>query len=236
MGHRQRCLEVHDAHDSAATMSRGPWRSQLGDDDVQRSTTLATRWRSGLSSGPQARSSLKPLRRRWSTTATLPLWFRRTIPTMMGISLCLRFVLQDLTFFLFLLLLFFYCVCFGGFGLCFTVSVKFLFFFSSSTCACVWLLRKCGKEMGIWILVGVLKNLLKYGNVQYLLILIWTLCFQTLIEKFNFDSFFYLVFRYIIYFVLFFLILFILLKKKSLTYSKIWTNDNQVQNFTKLIN
>ena len=56
---------------------------------------------------------------------------------------------------------------FGGFGLCFTISVKFLFFFffSSSTCACVWLLRKYGKEMGIWILVGVLKNLLKYGNV-----------------------------------------------------------------------
>ena len=70
---------------------------------------------------------------------------------------------------------FYYCVRFGGFGLCFTVSVKFLFFYlfiSSSTCACVWLLRKCGKEMGIWILVGVLKHLLKYGNVQYLLILI----------------------------------------------------------------
>ena len=130
---------------------------------------------------------------------------------------------------------FYYCVRFGGFGLCFTVSVKFLFFFlfiSSSTCACVWFLRKCGKEMGIWILVGVLKHLLKYGNVQYLLILIWTLCFQTLIEKFNFDSFFFLVFRYIIYFFYFFYPS----KKKSLTYSKIWTNDNQVQNFTKMIN
>ena len=125
MGHRQRCLEVHDAHDSAATMSRGPWRSQLGDDDVQRSTTLATRWRSGLSSGPQARLSLEPLRRRWSTTATLPLWFRRTIPTTTTrISLCLLFVLQDLVFFFF-----FGCVHFRGFGLCFTVSVKFLFFF-----------------------------------------------------------------------------------------------------------
>ena len=52
---------------------------------------------------------------------------------------------------------FFGCVHFGGFGLCFCEIFVFLF---SSTCAYVWLLRKCGKEMGIWILVGVLKNLL----------------------------------------------------------------------------
>ena len=55
---------------------------------------------------------------------------------------------------------------------CFCEISVFFLFISSSTCACVWLLRKCGKEMGIWILVGVLKHLLKYGNVQYLLILI----------------------------------------------------------------
>ena len=63
----------------------------------------------------------------------------------------------------FIYLFFLLCAFLGDF----TVSVNF-FFFSSSTCACVWLLRKCGKKMGIWIL----KNLLKYGNVQYLLILI----------------------------------------------------------------
>ena len=135
MGHRQRCLEVHDAHDSAATMSRGPWRSQLGDDDVQRSTTLATRWRSGLSSGPQARSSLEPLRRRWSTTATLPLWFRRTISTMMGISLCLRFVLQDLTFFFF----FFFLLCaFWGIWFVFHCFCEIsIFFFFLYLCLCL---------------------------------------------------------------------------------------------------
>ena len=48
---------------------------------------------------------------------------------------------------------FFYFGC-ARFGDLVCVSVKFLFFFSS-TSACVWLLRKCGKEMGIWILVGV---------------------------------------------------------------------------------
>ena len=50
----------------------------------------------------------------------------------------------------------------------------------------------------------------------------------------------FLVFRYILYFVFLFLILFMLLPKKKkknlLTYSKIWTNDNQIQDFTKLIN
>ena len=51
----------------------------------------------------------------------------------------------------------FWLCAFWGFGLCFC---EILFFFSPSTYACVWLLRKCGKEMGIWILVGVLKNLL----------------------------------------------------------------------------
>ena len=49
------------------------------------------------------------------------------------------------------------------------------------------------------------------------------------IEKEKIINFFFISY-------IFFLILFILLKKKSLTYSKIWTNDNQVQNFTKLIN
>ena len=116
------------SHGLLLTTSRGPRRSQLNGNDVQRSTTLVALWRLGLSSGPQARSSLEPLRRRWSMTVTLPLWFRRTIPTTMRISLCLRFVLQDLAFF-FYFFIFFYCVRFGGFGLCFTVSVKFLFFF-----------------------------------------------------------------------------------------------------------
>ena len=220
MGRRRRCLEVHDAHNSATTTSRGPQRSQLvGDRDWAQALKLDRA--SSHFVADEARRRLFPSdseelsRRRWGSRFACASFSRTSL------------------FYLFII---FYCVHFGGFGLCFTVSVKFLFFFSSSTCACVWLLRKCGKEMGIWILVGVLKNLLKYGNVQYLLILIWTLCFQTLIENFNFDSFFFLVFRYIIYFVLFFLILFILLKKKSLTYSKIWTNDNQVQNFTKLIN
>ena len=169
-------------------MSRGPRRSQLSDDDVQRSTTLAARWRSGLSSGPQARSSLEPLRCRWSTTTTLPLWFRRTIPTTMGISLCLRFVLQD---FAFLFIYYFLLCAFWGIWFVFHCFCEISIFFFFLYLCLFWLLRKCGKEMGIWILVGVLKNLLKYGNVQYLLILIWTLCFQTLIEKFNFDSFFF---------------------------------------------
>ena len=138
MGRRRRHPKVHDAHSSAATTSRAPWRSR----------------RSGLSSGPQARSSLKPLRPRWSTTTTLPLLFRRTIPTTTRISLCLLFVLQDLGFFFFF---FFFWLCtFWGIWFVFLWN----FFFSSSTCACVWLLKKCGKEMGIWILVGVLKNLL----------------------------------------------------------------------------
>ena len=172
-------------------MSRGPRRSQLSDDDVQRSTTLAARWRSGLSSGPQARSSLEPLRCRWSTTATLPLWFRRTIPTTMGISLCLRFVLQD---FAFLFIYYFLLCAFWGIWFVFHCFCEISIFFFFLYLCLFWLLRKCGKEMGIWILVGVLKNLLKYGNVQYLLILIWTLCFQTLIEKFNFDSFFFFSF------------------------------------------
>ena len=69
---------------------------------------------------------------------------------------------------------FFGCVRFGGFGLCF----REFFFFFSSTCACVWLLRKCGKKMGIWILVRVLKNLLNLAMFSILLKLIWTLCFQ----------------------------------------------------------
>ena len=62
---------------------------------------------------------------------------------------------------------FFGCVRFGGFGLCFTISVKFLFFFFFlpllvPVFGCS---KNVKKEMGIWILVGVLKNLLKYGNV-----------------------------------------------------------------------
>ena len=75
-------------------------------------------------------------------------------------------------------LFFFGCVRFGGFGLC---RCDFFFFFLSSTCACVWLLRKCGKEMGIWILVRVLKNLLNLAIFSILLKLIWTLCFQIFI-------------------------------------------------------
>ena len=57
--------------------------------------------------------------------------------------------------FFFSFFFFFLVVCVLGDLVC--VSVKFFF---PSTCACVWLLRKCGKEMGIWILVRVLKNLL----------------------------------------------------------------------------
>ena len=177
---------------SSPTTSKGPWRSRHSDGDVQRSTMLTTRRRrrpkvhdstattskgprhsrrSGLSSGPQARSSLKPLRRRWSTTATLPLWFRRTIPTTTTrISLCLLFVLQDLAFFFF-----FGCVRFGGFGLCFC---EFFFFFFPLLVPLFGCSENVEKKIGIWILVRVLKNLLNLAMFSILLKLIWTLCFQ----------------------------------------------------------
>ena len=114
-------------------MSRGPRRSQLSDDDVQRSTTLAARWRSGLSSGPQARSSpshfvADEARRRLFPSDSEELSRRRW-----GSRFACASFSRTSLFYLFII---FYCVRFGGFGLCFTVFVKFLFFFSSSTCAC----------------------------------------------------------------------------------------------------
>ena len=45
MGRRRRRPKDHDAHDTAATTSKGPRCSRLGGDDVQRSTTLTTRRR-----------------------------------------------------------------------------------------------------------------------------------------------------------------------------------------------
>ena len=164
MGRRRRRPEVHDAHDSAATTSRGPRRSQLvGDRDWAQALKLD--WASSHFVADEARQRLFPSDsgelswRRWGSRFA-----------------CTSFFRISLFFF------FFYCVRFWGISL-----FLWIFFFSSSTCACVWLLRKCGKKMGIWIL----KNLLKYGNVQYLLILIWTLCFQTFREKFNFNSLFF---------------------------------------------
>ena len=196
----------------STTTSKGPCRSR----------------RSGLSSGTQAWSGLEPLHHRWSAAVTLPLWFQRIILTTTRIAIDIPPKIATVCFLGTISIpgapssatilgflpttpgshFFFLVVCI--FRIWFVFLWNFYIFFSS-TYAYVWLLRTCGKEMGIWILVGVLKNLLNYGNVQYLLILIWTLCFQTLIEKFNFDSFFFLVFRYILYF---FLILFIILKKK----------------------
>ena len=143
MGRRRRRPEVHDAHDSAATTSRGPRRSQLvGDRDWAQALKLD--WASSHFVADEARQRLFP-----SDSEELS---RRQQGSRFACSSFSRISL---------FYLFFGCVRFGGFGLCFCeISVFFFFFFSSSTCACVWLLKKCGKEMGIWILVGVLKNLL----------------------------------------------------------------------------
>ena len=156
------------------------------------------------SSGTQVRSGLEPFRLRWSATVTLPLWFRRTILTMMRIVIDIppkimtvhfhgtisipsapssaailgflpttprshftcSWFLSSLAWFplsrsstIGLVLSFHVisdCVHFRGFVLCFCDF--FFFFFPPFTCACVWLLRKCGKEMRIWVSVGVWKN------------------------------------------------------------------------------
>ena len=46
------------------------------------------------------------------------------------------------------------------------VSVKFFFFFLPLIVPVFGCSKKCGKEMGIWILVGVLKNLLSMAMLS----------------------------------------------------------------------
>ena len=156
----------------STTTSKGPCRSR----------------RSRLSSGTQARSGLEPLRHRWSATVTLPLWFQRIIlmTTRIAIDIppkiatvCFLGTISipgapsSATILGFLpttpgshfacssfsrISLFFFWLC-AFWGIWFVFLWNFYIFFSS-TYAYVWLLKTCGKEMGIWILVGVLKNLL----------------------------------------------------------------------------
>ena len=119
---------------SSSMMSKGPQHSRLDGDDVQRSTMLMTRRRRrpkvhDACSDREWAQALK-LDRASSHFITDEAWRRLFSSNSEELSqrwrgsrfACSSFSRISLFFF------FFGCVRFGGFGLCFTVSVKFLFF------------------------------------------------------------------------------------------------------------
>ena len=143
--------------------SKGPWCSRLGSDDVQRSTTLTTWWRrrpkvhntrgdrdwAQVLKLDRASSHFVPDEARWrlfpSDSGELS---RRRRGSRFACSLFSR-----------ISLFFFWLCAFWGIWFVFLWNFTFFFFFFLYLCPCL-VAQKCGKEIGIWILVGVLKNLL----------------------------------------------------------------------------
>ena len=128
---------------SSPTMSKGPWRSRHGGDDVQRSTTLTTRrrlrpkvhdtrgdrvWAQALKLDRASSHFVADEARRRLFPFDSEELSRRQQGSRFACSSFSRISL---------FYLFFGCVRFGGFGLCFCEISVFFFFFFLYLCLCL---------------------------------------------------------------------------------------------------
>ena len=159
--------------------SKGPWRSRLGGNDVQRCATLAAigiELRPSSSIEPRATSS--PMKHDGDSSPLIP----KNYPDDNKDLALLALRSPGSRFFIYFLV-----VCVLGDLVCVFVKFLFFFFFFFFLYLCLCLVaQKMWKRNGNLDFGWSFKKPTKFGNVLYLLILIWTLCYQTCREKFNF--------------------------------------------------